>query len=110
MNLDLLLSNLSSPALLFFALGIFAVQVKSDLNIPENSSKLVLHDPKVGKVLVGLKEADIAKATIASNKIAIKPEVGDLIFINSWLNHSFDRHASDEQFKFIHFNISVKPK
>jgi hypothetical protein len=35
MNLDLLLSNLSSPALLFFALGIFAVQVKSDLNIPE---------------------------------------------------------------------------
>lgn len=41
MNLDLLLSNLSSPALLFFALGIFAVQVKSDLNIPENSSKFI---------------------------------------------------------------------
>jgi uncharacterized protein (TIGR02466 family) len=80
------------------------------IECPENSSKLVLHDPKIGKVLVGLKEADIAKATIASNKIAIKPEVGDLVFINSWLNHSFDRHASDEQFKFIHFNISVKSK
>lgn len=41
MNLDLLLNNLSSPALLFFALGIFAVQVKSDLQIPENSSKFI---------------------------------------------------------------------
>jgi hypothetical protein len=41
MNLDLLISNLSSPALLFFALGIFAVQVKSDLHIPENSSKFI---------------------------------------------------------------------
>jgi len=41
MNLDLLLTNMSSPALLFFALGIFAAQVKSDLQIPENSSKFI---------------------------------------------------------------------
>ena len=41
MHLDLLLSNLSSPVLLFFALVIFAVLVKSDLNIPENSSKFI---------------------------------------------------------------------
>jgi uncharacterized protein len=41
MNLDLLFDNLSNPALLFFALGIFAVQLKSDLAIPENSSKFI---------------------------------------------------------------------
>lgn len=41
MNLDLLLDNLTNPALLFFFLGIFAVQVKSDLEIPPNSSKFI---------------------------------------------------------------------
>jgi hypothetical protein len=41
MNLDLLLDNLTSPALLFFLLGLFAVYVKSDLSIPENSSKFI---------------------------------------------------------------------
>lgn len=41
MNTDLLMDNLTSPALLFFLLGIIAVQVKSDLEIPENSSKFI---------------------------------------------------------------------
>ncbi len=41
MNLDLLLDNLTNPALLFFLLGIIAVQLKSDLAIPENSSKFI---------------------------------------------------------------------
>lgn len=41
MNLNLLFDNLSNPALLFFFLGILAVQVKSDLAIPETSSKFI---------------------------------------------------------------------
>jgi uncharacterized protein len=41
MNFDLLISNLTNPALLFFVLGIIAVYVKSDLEIPENSSKFI---------------------------------------------------------------------
>jgi hypothetical protein len=41
MTLDVLLANLTSPALLFFLLGLFAVYVKSDLSIPENSSKFI---------------------------------------------------------------------
>jgi hypothetical protein len=41
MDLTLLLDNLSNPALLFFFLGILAVQIKSDLAIPENSSKFI---------------------------------------------------------------------
>ena len=41
MTLELLLANLTNPALLFFLLGILAVQVRSDLAIPENSSKFI---------------------------------------------------------------------
>jgi hypothetical protein len=41
MNIDLLLDNLTNPALLFFLLGIVAVYLKSDLEIPSNSSKFI---------------------------------------------------------------------
>jgi uncharacterized protein len=41
MNLSLLIENLSNPALLFFVLGIVAVSLKSDLAIPQNSSKFI---------------------------------------------------------------------
>ena len=41
MDLHLLVDNLSNPALLFFFLGLLAVQLKSDLRIPENSSKFI---------------------------------------------------------------------
>jgi hypothetical protein len=41
MSASLLLENLTNPALLFFLLGIFAVQIKSDLAIPETSSKFI---------------------------------------------------------------------
>ncbi len=41
MDLHLLIDNLTNPALLFFFLGIFAVQLKSDLEIPSNSSKFI---------------------------------------------------------------------
>ena len=41
MNLNLLIENLTNPALLFFVLGIIAVYVKSDLEIPPNSSKFI---------------------------------------------------------------------
>lgn len=41
MDLHLLIDNLTNPALLFFFLGVIAVQLKSDLQIPENSSKFI---------------------------------------------------------------------
>lgn len=41
MNYHLLLDNLTNPALLFFVLGIVAVYLKSDLEIPANSSKFI---------------------------------------------------------------------
>ncbi|EAY26680.1 sodium-dependent bicarbonate transport family permease [Microscilla marina] len=41
MDLSLLIDNLTNPALLFFFLGIIAVKLKSDLEIPANSSKFI---------------------------------------------------------------------
>lgn len=41
MNYNLLIENLTNPALLFFVLGIIAVYFKSDLEIPQNSSKFI---------------------------------------------------------------------
>jgi hypothetical protein len=41
MNFQLLADNLTNPAFLFFALGLLSVQLKSDLNIPQNSSKFI---------------------------------------------------------------------
>lgn len=41
MDYSLLIDNLTNPALLFFVLGIIAVYLKSDLEIPPNSSKFI---------------------------------------------------------------------
>lgn len=41
MNYNLVTENLTNPALLFFVLGIIAVYLKSDLEIPANSSKFI---------------------------------------------------------------------
>jgi hypothetical protein len=41
MNYHLVLENLTNPALLFFALGILAVKLKSDLEIPATTSKFI---------------------------------------------------------------------
>lgn len=41
MNVNLLSENLTNPALLFFVLGIVAVYLKSDLEIPPNSSRFI---------------------------------------------------------------------
>ncbi|MCZ7555550.1 MAG: sodium-dependent bicarbonate transport family permease [Bacteroidia bacterium] len=41
MDFQILISNLTNPTLLFFALGTLAVLVKSDMEIPESSSKFI---------------------------------------------------------------------
>ncbi len=41
MDLSLLIDNLTNPALLFFILGMIAVLLKSDLEIPPSSSKFI---------------------------------------------------------------------
>ncbi|MCU0403794.1 MAG: sodium-dependent bicarbonate transport family permease [Chitinophagaceae bacterium] len=41
MDYQVLISNLTNPVLLFFLLGVFAAVVKSDLQIPESTSKFI---------------------------------------------------------------------
>lgn len=41
MNLEILISNLTNPTLLFFLLGIVAVRIKSDLEIPASTAKFI---------------------------------------------------------------------
>ena len=77
------------------------------LEAPENSSRVVFHDPRAGKVQIDLPQIDVNKATISSSMINFEPKPGMLIFANSWLAHSFTRHAADKPIKFVHFNLTV---
>jgi len=78
------------------------------LEVPPDSSKIVIHDPRPGKVMAHMPEEDATKATDASNLINFTPDEGMLFFAPAWLPHSFTRHGSLKPLKFIHFNIGVR--
>ena len=78
------------------------------LETPENCSRVIFHDPRPAKVQINLPEADITQAMPASTMINFLPEPGMLLFTNSWLPHSFGRHAADKPIKFVHFNLSIQ--
>jgi uncharacterized protein (TIGR02466 family) len=78
------------------------------LETPENCSRVVFHDPRAAKVQIDLPEQDVNMATPASKMINFEPKPGMLIFANSWLMHSFTRHASELPIKFVHFNLTVQ--
>lgn len=78
------------------------------LETPEGCSKALFHDPRPSKVQINLPEANMSEATYGSNMINFAPEPGMLILTNSWLPHSFSRHASDKPIKFVHFNLGVQ--
>ena len=78
------------------------------LETPENCSRVVFHDPRAAKVQIDLPEQDINMATPASKMINFTPKPGLMIFANSWLMHSFTRHAAEQPIKFVHFNLTVQ--
>lgn len=77
------------------------------LETPEGGSNVVFHDPRAAKVQIDLPEQDVSMATPASKAINFTPKPGMMIFANSWLSHSFTRHAADLPIKFVHFNLTV---
>jgi uncharacterized protein (TIGR02466 family) len=77
------------------------------LETPENCSNVVFHDPRSGKVQIDLPEQEISIATPASKAVNFTPKPGMMIFANSWLAHSFTRHAAELPIKFVHFNLTV---
>jgi uncharacterized protein (TIGR02466 family) len=79
------------------------------LETPEDGSKVVFHDPRPAKIQIDLPERDVSVVTPASKMIYFTPKPGLMIFANSWLSHSFTRHAADKPIKFVHFNLTVIP-
>ena len=77
------------------------------LETPKDGSRVVFHDPRAAKVQIDLPEQDMNMATPASKMINFEPKLGMMIFANSWLAHSFTRHAADKPIKFVHFNLTV---
>jgi len=77
------------------------------LETPEDCSHVVFHDPRAAKVQIDLPEQDVNMATPASKAINFTPKPGMMIFANSWLAHSFTRHAAELPIKFVHFNLTV---
>ena len=77
------------------------------LETPEDCSHVVFHDPRAAKVQIDLPEQDMNMATPASKMINFTPKPGMMIFANSWLMHSFTRHAAELPIKFVHFNLTV---
>jgi len=77
------------------------------LETPEGGSNVVFHDPRAAKVQIDLPEQNISAATPASKMINFTPKPGMMIFANSWLMHSFTRHAAELPIKFVHFNLTV---
>jgi len=78
------------------------------LDVPKNSSRLIFHDPRPGKVQMDLPQANVREVTLSSDTVNIEPSPGDLFFAPAWLPHSFSRHGSDEVLKFVHINIAVQ--
>lgn len=78
------------------------------IDVPQNSSRLVLHDPRAGKMQINIMEENKTRSTNASHHMMFTPSEGDIVFTNSWLPHSFTRNSSENPIKFLHFNIGVK--
>lgn len=78
------------------------------LEVPENSSRLVLHDPRPAKIQIDAGEKHAEDITPASQMINFIPQVGDLYLTNAWLPHSFTRHGNDAPCRFIHINIGLQ--
>jgi hypothetical protein len=79
------------------------------LDVPEGAPPAVIHDPRPGRVMLDLPQADVNQLSLASTMINFIPEPGMLMFAPAWLAHSFSRNTSKFPFRFVHFNLTVQP-
>jgi len=79
------------------------------LDVPANSSKFVIHDPRPAKAMINLLEKSPTAISLASQQIVFTPEAGTMIFCNAWLPHSLTKNKSMDPVRFIHMNIAVAP-
>jgi uncharacterized protein (TIGR02466 family) len=79
------------------------------LETDDNGCEIVLHDPRPGKVQMGMYSGMSDEIRNSSDRIFFKPVPGMMLFTNSWLPHSFTRNESKNPFSFIHFNVNIRP-
>ena len=79
------------------------------LDTPEGCPPAVIHDPRPGRVMLDLPQADVNQLSLASTMVNFTPEPGMLMFAPAWLAHSFNRNTSKAPFRFVHFNLTVQP-
>jgi uncharacterized protein (TIGR02466 family) len=80
------------------------------LNTPSDSSAMYIYDPRAVKAYSNLPIRDGEALTSAHTSVYYNPLPGDLIFTNSWLEHSFTKNASKQPYNFIHINVKVVPR
>jgi len=78
------------------------------LDAKPNGCKLVIHDPRPGKVILNLPESNGSAITLASHQIVFTLQPGMLVFFNSWLPHSLSKNLGDPV-QYVHMNLSVAP-
>ena len=76
------------------------------LDMPKGGCKLMIHDPRPGKVMANLYDLDKKKVTQASHQIVFTPEPGTLVLLNSWLPHSLSKNFSKSPCRFVHMNLA----
>jgi hypothetical protein len=79
------------------------------LTVPENSSEVIFHDPRPGKVQLSPWEDNPEQFTDLKNTIVFSAGPGRILMTNSWVPHSFTRHNNDAPLRFVHFNIDLIP-
>ena len=79
------------------------------LKVPENGCRVIIHDPRPGKVIISLPIKNDVDVSSGSNQIVFTPQAGTMMFMNSWLPHSFSRNVSEDPTIFVHMNLSVAP-
>lgn len=78
------------------------------LQVPDHSCKMVIHDPRPGKVIINLPEKDNSKVSPASTQIVFSPAEGMIIFTPAYLPHQFTRNLNKTKpVHFVHMNLSV---
>jgi len=78
------------------------------LETPKKCPRVIIHDPRPGKVQIGFDETNPNDVTNATSMVNFEPTPGMLFFTNSWLPHSFTQNLSSKAFKFIHFNLGIR--
>lgn len=79
------------------------------LDCPPDCGRLVVQDPRPGRLATMLPQQNMNNLTEATDSVYFAPEEGLLVFTNAWLSHSITRNASDKPFRFTHMNIATLP-